>query len=138
MSGHLIINASNCIGCRTCMLTCSFEHEGIYSFFRSRIMISHENPEKEVFKPRVCVQCEEKPCIDSCSEDALCEDNVTGAIKIDEEKCIGCGNCIESCPHDGILYDEKTKLPLICDLCGGNPACVKFCELTQAILYVSG
>ena len=46
-------------------------------------------------------------------------------IKVDEEKCIGCGACAEKCPkHVVKIREDKAK---ICDTCGGDPTCVKTC-----------
>ncbi|GAI95189.1 unnamed protein product, partial [marine sediment metagenome] len=47
-------------------------------------------------------------------------------IQIDIDKCIGCGNCVSSCPF-GLLevIDEKVHLNDGCTLCGAcQEACV--------------
>src|SRR5512135_3023084 len=48
-------------------------------------------------------------------------------IKIDEEKCTGCGLCIPNCPEGAMqLIDGKARL--ISDLfCDGLGACVGYC-----------
>jgi len=48
-------------------------------------------------------------------------------IKIDEEKCTGCGVCIPDCPEGALqLIDGKARL--ISDLfCDGLGACIKAC-----------
>jgi Fe-S-cluster-containing hydrogenase component 2 len=51
----------------------------------------------------------------------------TGAIVVDEEKCVGCGLCVQSCPYGAITVDPITKRALKCDLCNGDPECVKHC-----------
>jgi len=51
----------------------------------------------------------------------------TGAIVVDEEKCVGCGLCVQSCPYGAITVDPLTKCALKCDLCNGDPECVKHC-----------
>jgi len=50
-------------------------------------------------------------------------------IKIDEEKCTGCGNCIPDCPEGALqLIDGKARL--VSDLfCDGLGACVKACPV---------
>jgi len=51
---------------------------------------------------------------------------------VDWQTCIGCGSCIEVCKYDSIkLAEEKA---LICDLCKGQPECVKRCP-TNALEY---
>ena len=48
-------------------------------------------------------------------------------IRIDEEKCDGCGNCVPNC-HEGALQIIDDKAVLISDLmCDGLGACIGFC-----------
>jgi NAD-dependent dihydropyrimidine dehydrogenase PreA subunit len=48
-------------------------------------------------------------------------------IKIDEEKCNGCGNCIPNC-HEGALQIVDGKAVLVSDLmCDGLGACIGHC-----------
>lgn len=50
-------------------------------------------------------------------------------IKIDEEKCNGCGSCIPNC-HEGALQIIDDKAVLISDLmCDGLGACIGHCPL---------
>ncbi|MBS7628834.1 4Fe-4S binding protein, partial [Candidatus Bathyarchaeota archaeon] len=51
----------------------------------------------------------------------------TGSITIDEEKCTGCGVCIEWCPIGAISLNPETSKAQKCDLCDGSPECVKYC-----------
>jgi Pyruvate/2-oxoacid:ferredoxin oxidoreductase delta subunit len=63
-------------------------------------------------------------------------------IKIDEEKCTGCGNCIPGCP-EGALQIIDGKARLISDLfCDGLGACIGSCpvdaiktEVREAEMY---
>ena len=46
-------------------------------------------------------------------------------IRVDREKCSGCGACIESCPFDAIgMKDEKAEINELCQLCR---ACLSVC-----------
>ena len=51
------------------------------------------------------------------------------AIKVINEKCVGCGECVLACPCDVLRVDEKTnfatvKYPYDCQLCN---LCVYYC-----------
>jgi len=78
--------------------------------------------------PHLCVQCEDYPCVTSCSTEALSVNNRTGAVLVDEEKCIACGACIEACPGKVPHLHPTKKTILICDLCSGHPQCTKICQ----------
>jgi len=54
-----------------------------------------------------------------------------GVVYVDEELCTSCGECVEVCPFGVMRMEEKA---FKCDLCGGDPTCVKFCPM-KAIVY---
>ncbi|MEW5761344.1 MAG: 4Fe-4S binding protein, partial [Candidatus Thermoplasmatota archaeon] len=41
-----------------------------------------------------------------------------------EEKCNGCGKCLEACPFGAIVFLSKKNIVAKCDLCA---ACINFC-----------
>lgn len=50
-------------------------------------------------------------------------------IKIDEEKCNGCGQCLPNCPEGALQVIDK-KARLVSDLfCDGLGACIGYCPL---------
>ncbi len=53
-------------------------------------------------------------------------DAKTGAVIIDEDACTGCLDCADACPFDAIFVGPDNEV-LKCDLCGGDPICVKYC-----------
>jgi Fe-S-cluster-containing dehydrogenase component len=59
---------------------------------------------------------------------ALSPSEGTGAVLVDREKCIGCGECIDACPGKIPHIHPAENYALICDLCGGDPECVKVCR----------
>ena len=63
-----------------------------------------------------------------CPDNAIHYDTELAMPIIDEEKCTGCMKCVRECPFQGINYDRMNKKALKCDLCGGDPICVKVCD----------
>ncbi len=129
------VNYEKCTGCQLCGLICSLYHETFISPFKSRI--DHiEFPDKEkgfIFVPVTCQQCEEPTCMPSCPRDAYYRDEKTGAVLINYEKCMHCRICVFTCPFGGVLVGLDGRV-FKCDLCGGDPECVKICP-TEAITY---
>ncbi|MFO8191839.1 MAG: 4Fe-4S binding protein [Bacillota bacterium] len=48
------------------------------------------------------------------------------ALDILKETCTGCGACVSACPDHMIRLDNECKADK-CDLCRGDPLCVKYC-----------
>jgi Fe-S-cluster-containing dehydrogenase component len=78
--------------------------------------------------------CRRAPCVISCPSNALFRDKATDAVLLLHEECIGCSECVDACPFGMASLHPSSGLTLICDLCGGDPACVKRCA-TGAIVY---
>jgi anaerobic carbon-monoxide dehydrogenase iron sulfur subunit len=131
---RLVIKPDKCTGCNSCMLACSFAHEGYFSFSKSRIQIK-KNEEIAVSNPKVCTQCPNPICTEVCPVAALSQNTTTGLIRWNGGRCIHCHLCEAACPYGGIIFERQTDDLLVCDLCGGDPACVKACELPGAIRY---
>jgi len=115
-----------CSGCRKCEIACSLFHEKRIWPEASRIRVFMLVPGAEV--PHFCVQCEDYPCVRSCSEGALSISAKTGAVLVDESKCNACGACIEACPGRVPHLHPVKKSILICNLCEGKPQCAKVCR----------
>lgn len=123
----LAVDLEKCTGCKICELICSFKKNHAFNPKTSRVQVVTSYP-PIIGYPVVCIQCQEAPCIPSCPAKALRRDEATSAIVLDEEKCTGCGLCVKECPYSAISMDEPHKKPLICDLCQGEPECVKWCH----------
>jgi Fe-S-cluster-containing hydrogenase component 2 len=115
-----------CSGCRKCEIACSLFHENKIWPEASRIRVFMLVPGAEV--PHFCVQCEDYPCVESCPVDALSVSKETEAVLVDKEKCTGCGICIDACPGKVPHLHPSENYAVICDLCGGEPQCVKVCK----------
>jgi Fe-S-cluster-containing hydrogenase component 2 len=85
--------------------------------------------------PMLCQQCEDAPCMAVCPKDALARDPVLGRVTLDYDLCIGCKLCVVACPFGGMGIDTVTRRVIKCDLCDGDPTCVRFCD-PGALQYV--
>jgi Fe-S-cluster-containing hydrogenase component 2 len=83
--------------------------------------------------PIFCLHCspERAPCLTVCPEDAI--EEIDGAIIIDEDVCIGCGLCRDSCPI-GAIHINEAGVAKKCNLCidREKPICVLSCP-TEAL-----
>jgi NAD-dependent dihydropyrimidine dehydrogenase PreA subunit len=49
-------------------------------------------------------------------------------IEVDEEKCIGCGDCVDICPVDVYEMQDKRSVPVNEGECIGCESCIEVCE----------
>lgn len=124
----------NCSGCRLCQSACSFEHEGAFAPWLSRIII--EEKDFRETSPFFCNFCAEPLCIGVCQSGALSRKDSSSPVMLDSAKCGGCRECVFSCLHKAIAFDRERCIPLICDLCGGSPKCVSVCP--RGVLSIEG
>ena len=130
----LVFEPKKCIGCRLCEQICSMTHEGVFNPSKARIrIIRHHDTQLDM--ATYCHSCINAPCIQACNFDALSRDSLTNAIKVIEENCVGCRECIHECPFAVPAMHPTEDHVIICDLCEGNPECVNVCP-EQAIQYL--
>ena len=130
----LWLDPEKCTGCWQCMLACSFVKEGEFNLSKSRISVTWV-PRMGMNIPMVCQQCAKPVCEDVCPVRAISRDEQTGATIINPGLCIGCKMCLIVCPFGGPLLNTETGIMIKCDLCDGDPLCVKFCGY-EALQYV--
>jgi protein NrfC len=144
--GYLVYDSRLCLGCQSCMFACSMTHEGEANPSLSRIQIVRDAPSFTKYPydvvMSVCRQCVSPLCVQNCPVGACFVDEKNGNIRrIDQSQCIGCQNCIRSCPqrpHRTVWNPVKNKSTK-CDLCAdapfwtqkggpnGKQACVETC-----------
>lgn len=127
--GHVEHDKSLCSGCRTCEIVCTVAHRGVASSELSNIQWRKNIMDGCSTDIYTCKQCPGAECVAVCPTGALHTDKETGARVIDESKCVGCQTCLNACPVNPsmIRYDPTTNKCYKCDLCNGDPQCVKFC-----------
>jgi len=136
----LDVNYQLCKGCRRCEIACSLKKTGMIHPALSRIKIYQFYP-GPIDVPIVCRQCSTRPCMTACPPrvQAILVDEKTGATKVDSSKCLGikCSQCAKTCTHGAIIFHPKVKEAIVCDLCDGDPECVKACP-TGVLSFLPG
>lgn len=128
MEKILSIDYQKCTGCRLCELVCAVMHDGVSNPTRSRIRVMKWESEG-LYVPMSCQQCEDAPCMNVCPVKAISRDEDLGFVKVDYDVCIGCRSCVAVCPFGAMNYNTIDKKVFKCDLCGGDPQCVRFCDV---------
>jgi len=130
----ILIDPEKCTGCRICEIVCSLTKEGVVNPTKARIqVVKVETASLSI--PVLCQQCYDAPCIAMCPVGALSRDATAEIVNHDRDLCIGCKSCAIVCPFGAIGIDTEAEKVFKCDLCGGQPTCVKFCE-TKALEFV--
>lgn len=115
-----------CTGCHLCEVACSAQHFGEFAPTRSRIRVT-VRPQTGEAHVMACFSCPEAPCIAACPEGAISRAGPRQPLSIDPAKCDGCQVCIPACPYGAMYFDRQTNQALACDMCGGDPQCVRYC-----------
>jgi CRP-like cAMP-binding protein/Fe-S-cluster-containing hydrogenase component 2 len=134
----LMIDLERCTRCDECVKGCADAHDGTPRFVREGARF------RNFTVPTACYQCTDPVCMIGCPTGAITRPLGTKEVVIDQQTCIGCGNCVRRCPWQNILtvpFDSpatgtRIELATKCDLCVGReagPACVQMCPHEAAI-----
>jgi len=146
----LVIDESLCVGCDQCETACASTHSGV-----SRLDRKAGPSFYSLHLPTSCRHCEHPHCMKDCPPTAI-HRMPNGEVFINDETCIGCGNCEENCPYgviqmaemggarEGFLNrlfkrsapEDAAKTAVKCDMCKdlkSGPACVAACPTGAAI-----
>jgi len=135
-SKTLVIHPEKCNGCRDCETACASRSAEKGFSGRSCIRVVNESPDDTFFLPMTCQQCEDPPCLAACPNEAIFRDDAFDRVMINHHKCVGCGMCVSACPFGAMRLDEERGKSYKCDLCGGDPECVRACR--EGALEYSG
>ena len=140
MAGRINHDLDKCVGCGVCGLMCSLYHYGEQGPSLSRSEL-HRDPFTYDHSLYVCQQCDSAECYHACPEKDKARkiDPASKAKYVNEEECIGCGECIKACPLDPVRVKmhPTREVAMNCDLCRGRadgPICVKYCTM-NALSY---
>lgn len=134
--GVIRVNQQLCGGCKVCMFACSLANDGVAALDLARIQVNSNDVDSFDTFAEPCLQCTDPQCMRYCPTGAISVDEKTGARVINQDVCIGCKLCIKNCPFElpRIRFDAVKKKAVKCNLCGGDPECVKQCP-TGALTY---
>jgi Fe-S-cluster-containing dehydrogenase component len=125
-----------CVGCHACVIACANEN-ALHDGRLWRQIVSY-NPARHPAQPTfhlsiACNHCLDAPCLRHCPALAIARDPRTGAVLIDDARCIGCRYCGWVCPFDAPRFDPSRGVMTKCTLCSGRlaagrqPACTSLC-----------
>ena len=126
--GLLVVNKDKCTGCQRCEINCTLVNDGCVSSYISRVKVTRNlfsgrndtglySDNHFVYFPDTCRQCAEPACGSACPQGAISADE-KGVKKVDPEKCIGCGACVNACPWHMPTVNPVTGKSSKCVQCG--------------------
>lgn len=133
-----LVDLSRCKGCKACSVSCKTENDVRLGVFRSAVIIGEtgDYPDtKRIAIPWLCNHCYKPECIERCPTPPILStlefpdgtvaeywaratfQRPDGNVLTDQDRCVGCGYCVEDCPYGARFLDySKTA--------GGDPASV--------------
>jgi Fe-S-cluster-containing dehydrogenase component len=139
-SRGMMIDLFRCARCDDCVRACAAAHDGNPRFVRTGarhrgVMIAHS-----------CMHCHDPICLIGCPSGSIQRAGDDLTVVINDDTCIGCATCADSCPYKNIimveiadrtgkpLFDDKSGAPILkatkCDYCIDQltgPACRYAC-----------
>jgi Fe-S-cluster-containing hydrogenase component 2 len=91
-----------------------------------------------IYIPMTCQQCQDAPCLNVCPVKAISHDVELGRVSVDYNTCIGCRSCVSVCPFGAMNFNTTDRRVLKCDVCDGDPQCVRFCEVKAVDFIEAG
>jgi len=149
-----VIDISKCNGCYNCQIVCKDEHVGNdwtpYAkpqpdtgqfWMKITEMVRGSVPKvKMSYIPKLCMHCDDAPCIAACPEQAIYK-RKDGLVIIEPEKCTGCEKCIDACVYGALYFNRDLNIAQKCTGCAHlldkewkEPRCVEVCP-TEALRF---
>jgi len=132
----MVVDLKKCIGCQACTVSCSMENLPPIGQFRTTVLqyeVTGAMTDPAMFNlPRLCNHCDNPPCVPVCPVQATFQ-REDGIVLVDNERCVGCGYCVQACPYDARFINHDTQTADKCTFCehrleaGLLPACVESC-----------
>lgn len=116
---YIIADPKQCIGCNTCMASCSAEHQVLGLQSAPRLTVIRDGSGTA---PMTCHQCEDAPCAKVCPVNAISHKD--DAIFLNESLCVSCKLCGIACPFGAITFagSHPIAIPRDCNTSKALPA----------------
>jgi Fe-S-cluster-containing dehydrogenase component len=103
----MVIDQKKCVGCDSCTVSCNTENNlppgVVYRPVPKQDVGTFPNV-SWIFTPKPCMHCDQPPCVPVCPVKATWKQE-DGTVVIDYDICIGCRNCVASCPYNSRTAD---------------------------------
>lgn len=117
----LKFKGDECTGCLSCQLACSFQRQRVFNTQKASLRVKRNGLENPTMT--YCRHCKNPLCVEVCEFNAM--GLVDGVVFIDENKCTGCGLCIDKCPFNAIFTENQVAYK--CNQCKGEFKCASVC-----------
>jgi len=141
--GLFVLDLDRCTGCAACVIACNNENpvsEGL-GWRRIHSFNSQHLATAPVFHYSLaCNHCLVPACLAGCPANAFTKEPATGAVLLEQEKCIGCRYCSWVCPYEAPHFNPAVGVMEKCTFCsqrlkdGLDPACATACP-TDALRF---
>jgi molybdopterin-containing oxidoreductase family iron-sulfur binding subunit len=156
-----VVDLRRCDGCKYCTQACQTTHYLAEDQEWIKVYEAEDEHNNKYFIPRLCMQCENPPCLKVCPVAATFK-SPEGVVLVDQDRCIGCRLCMAACPYEaryfnftdspkppGVFDNPMPEFPVPqrrgtvgkCILCvhytskGQLPACLEACRMDA--LYIA-
>lgn len=139
----MVIDIRSCTGCQTCTIACKTSNEvpgegrwcHLEDYYGGTLYMPNVDNGKVSlhFRPLLCNHCSDPLCVMNCPTGAMRKDEATGVVSVDQDICIGCSTCANSCSYGAPVLNEERMVMGKCNLCAGRtdngdlPFCVQAC-----------
>ena len=146
----VLVDTTNCVGCRSCELACAeanklpdppadVDFAALRSTGPDQFTVINQGTVKSAggddrFAKSQCMHCVEPACVAGCVVRAL-EKKKDGPVIYHADRCLGCRYCMVACPFGVPKYEYAKAVPIVrkCTFCaerqaeGKPPACADAC-----------